>query len=399
MSERESRTTTRVRYPETDRMGVAHHTHHFAWFELGRTELMRDLGCPYGELEDRDGIFFPVVDAGATYRSPARYDETLEIRTRLTSVQGVRVRFEYEVSREPSGETVSTGFTVHAAVNRDGRPTRLPEPLRRRLAAAAVLFAALAILVAPGCAAKRREKKAAAEILTARSLYETAEDQIARRNFRKARSVLEKIQFSSDDRATLEPLVRLALADSMFYLGDDLSLIEARAKYLDFVTLYGDHAKAPYAQFQAGMCSLDQVANPARDQSETYVAIGDFKELLRRYPESAYAVAGRDALDHAEANLAEHEFVVGRFYLQKDKYVAAADRFRTLMEKYPRYPEREKLYFHLGKALVLGDSDSEGKAWFDRLIADYPASEYAQEAKKFLKDHEGKGTGSERASR
>ena len=132
-SRRTSLTETRVRYPETDRMGVAHHTHHLVWFELGRTELMREAGCAYGELEDADGVFFPVVEVGAAYASPARYDETLRITTRLVSVKGVRVRFEYHVARE-TGETVSTGFTVHASVGRDGRPIRLPETLRRRLA-------------------------------------------------------------------------------------------------------------------------------------------------------------------------------------------------------------------------------------------------------------------------
>lgn len=124
---------TRVRYPETDRMGVGHHTHHFVWFELGRTELMRNLGCTYGDLEDREGIFFPVIEARALYRSPARYDEVLEVRTTLTEVRGARVRFDYTVAREGSGETVSTGHTVHAAVGRDGRPLRLPEGLRARL--------------------------------------------------------------------------------------------------------------------------------------------------------------------------------------------------------------------------------------------------------------------------
>ena len=129
----EGRTTTRVRYPETDRMGIAHHTHYFVWFEIGRTELMRDLGCTYAELEDRDGIGFPVIEAGASYRAPARYDETLSIHTRIAWRRGVRVRFEYAVSREGEGKPLATGYTVHASVGKDGRPVRLPVALRRRL--------------------------------------------------------------------------------------------------------------------------------------------------------------------------------------------------------------------------------------------------------------------------
>ena len=130
---RVSRTTTRVRYPETDRMGVVHHTHYFVWFELGRTELMRQAGCAYGTLEDDDGVFFPVIEAGAHYHAPARYDEVVEIETRLAEAEGVRVRFEYVVRRSDDARVLSRGFTVHAACGRNGRPIRLPESLRVRL--------------------------------------------------------------------------------------------------------------------------------------------------------------------------------------------------------------------------------------------------------------------------
>lgn len=128
-----SRTVTRVRYPETDRMGVAHHSHYLAWFELGRTELMRERGAPYGELEDRDGVFFPVIEAGARFRSPARYDEIIAIETDLVEVAGARVRFEYRVLSDEDGRLLATGFTRHGATGREGRPCRIPEDLRRRL--------------------------------------------------------------------------------------------------------------------------------------------------------------------------------------------------------------------------------------------------------------------------
>lgn len=123
----------RVRYPETDRMGIVHHTHYFTWFELGRTELMRELGVPYGELEDREGLFFPVVEARARYRVSARYDEELTVRTRIAAVRGATVRFDYEIRRDGGAEPLATGFTEHATVGRDGRPLRIPRDLRSRL--------------------------------------------------------------------------------------------------------------------------------------------------------------------------------------------------------------------------------------------------------------------------
>ena len=114
-------------------MGVAHHAHYFVWFELGRTELMREAGCAYGELEDGSGVFFPVVEAAAEYKASARYDELIEIETRLTAAEGVRVRFEYVVRRAGAGPILATGRTVHASCGKDGRPARLPEAVRRKL--------------------------------------------------------------------------------------------------------------------------------------------------------------------------------------------------------------------------------------------------------------------------
>lgn len=133
MFDRKASTTTRVRYPETDRMGIAHHTHFFTWFELGRTELMREAGCAYGELEDREKVFFPVIEAGAVFKSPARYDEVLSIETRLVRAEGVRVRFEYAIRRPEGNELLATGFTEHASCGEGGKPIRLPEALAERL--------------------------------------------------------------------------------------------------------------------------------------------------------------------------------------------------------------------------------------------------------------------------
>lgn len=124
----------RVRYPETDRMGVVHHTHYFTWFELGRTELMRELGVPYGRLEDESGLYFPVVEARARYHASARYDEELTVRTRIAAVRGATVRFDYEIRRDGASGPLATGFTEHATIGRDGRPLRIPAEVRARLA-------------------------------------------------------------------------------------------------------------------------------------------------------------------------------------------------------------------------------------------------------------------------
>jgi acyl-CoA thioester hydrolase len=123
----------RVRYAETDQMRVAWHGSYFAWFEVGRTDLLRERGLSYRELEQQD-LVLPVIEARASYRRPVRYDDLIEIHTRIASHGGARVAFDYEVRVEAVAEALATGFTAHAAISGDGRPRRLPVELRRLLA-------------------------------------------------------------------------------------------------------------------------------------------------------------------------------------------------------------------------------------------------------------------------
>ena len=116
----------RVRYGEVDRMGVLHHRHYLTYFEHGRTEMLRDLGASYREVEDA-GTLLVVVETGVRYIRPAGYEDEVAIRTRLAEARGVRVRFEYEIRRE--GVLLATGFTVLASCGPDGRPKRPPAGL------------------------------------------------------------------------------------------------------------------------------------------------------------------------------------------------------------------------------------------------------------------------------
>jgi acyl-CoA thioester hydrolase len=129
---RESVVQVQVRYPEVDPMGVAHHSHHFVWFEIGRTEWMRDRGLPYASVEE-EGIFLPVVEASCSYRAPVRYDDRLKVRTEVAEAGAVRVTFTYRIERADDGALLASGRTTHAAVDRRGRPRRLPQALRELL--------------------------------------------------------------------------------------------------------------------------------------------------------------------------------------------------------------------------------------------------------------------------
>ena len=118
-----------VRYAETDQMRVVYYANYFIWFEVGRTDLLRSAGWSYREMET-DGYTLPVIDAQCAYRESAKYDDEIEVRTTGSLISPVRLRFTYEVVRPADRKTLATGSTVHATLDRTGRPCRLPERVR-----------------------------------------------------------------------------------------------------------------------------------------------------------------------------------------------------------------------------------------------------------------------------
>jgi len=121
-------TQIRIRYKDTDRMGVVYYGNYLTFFEVGRTELMRQIGRPNSDLEAR-GYTLPVVDATATYRGNVGYDEIITVRTTISGVTRVRIRFDYQVL-DLSGRLLVTGHTIHACLDSSMKPARVPEDVR-----------------------------------------------------------------------------------------------------------------------------------------------------------------------------------------------------------------------------------------------------------------------------
>jgi acyl-CoA thioester hydrolase len=124
-------TTIRVRYAETDQMGIVYYGNYLTWFEVGRVELCRQLGFEYKEMETEDDSFIVVAEAQCRYKRPARFDDLLTIRTRVVESLRRTIRFGYEVHNQASGELIATGETVHVICDRAGRPKTLPEKYRK----------------------------------------------------------------------------------------------------------------------------------------------------------------------------------------------------------------------------------------------------------------------------
>jgi len=117
----------RVRYAETDQMGVAYYANYLVWFEVARTDWLRAAGLTYRRLEE-DGLFLPVIDAQCRYRAPARYDDTLDVRAVARLVSPARLAFEYDITGP--GGAVASGTTVHAFTDSRGRPRRVPATIK-----------------------------------------------------------------------------------------------------------------------------------------------------------------------------------------------------------------------------------------------------------------------------
>ena len=120
-------TRLRVRYAETDQMGVVYHANHFVWFEVGRVELLRQLGFSYRDMEVKDNRFIAVAEAKCRYRAPVRYDEEVLVRTELLNVRDSVVHFGYELRRAADGTLLAEGETTHIVTDAEMKIAVLPQ--------------------------------------------------------------------------------------------------------------------------------------------------------------------------------------------------------------------------------------------------------------------------------
>jgi len=121
------RTELRVRYKETDQMGVVYYSNYLVWFEVARTDFFRNKGLSYNKLEKEDKIYLPVVEANCRYKSPIRYDDVVIVETTLKEMFGKKITFEYIVKVE--GKIKTKGYTKHVFVDKTGSPINIPEKI------------------------------------------------------------------------------------------------------------------------------------------------------------------------------------------------------------------------------------------------------------------------------
>ncbi|MGE0638794.1 MAG: outer membrane protein assembly factor BamD [Thermoanaerobaculia bacterium] len=166
----------------------------------------------------------------------------------------------------------------------------------------------------------------------------------------------------------------LMVADCYFKAGSQADLIQAEAKYRDFQNRFPTSPKAAYVQYQIAQSLADRIEKPQRDQTATLKAKSALEELIRLFPTSEYAEAAREKLGSVEERLAEHEFLVGHFYLRYGLPSAAVSRLEGLLKQYPGSPIEDKTLYYLAKAYDELARPEDAQATWTRLRTDFPQS-------------------------
>jgi len=177
----------------------------------------------------------------------------------------------------------------------------------------------------------------------------------------------------------------LLAADAHFMAGGQDNLIKAEARYRDFVNRFPTSEHAAYAQFQIGLSQSRRIVKPDRDQAVSKLALGSLEDVQRFYPTSTYAVQAAEEIERVRGHLAEHDYLVGRFYQRYGLPYSAIQRYEYLLENFPEYDEKDKVLYHLCTAYLesKGEEDRQkGRAACERLEREFPESEYVEKIPK-----------------
>ncbi|MGH9456369.1 MAG: outer membrane protein assembly factor BamD [Thermoanaerobaculia bacterium] len=221
--------------------------------------------------------------------------------------------------------------------------------------------------------------------LTKEQIFEKAEQEFERENWARARRFFAYVYETYPN----DPLGRRALlrvADTYFAPGDPVNLIEAQYKYRDFVNRYPASEQADYAMLQIAMVSFKQMEPPDRDQTKTYETIEKIEEMMLAYPDSPLIPEAEARLQEARDRLAKHDHLVAGFYLHRGNPKAALGRLNYLVDAYPNYENRDQVFYDLGRALEGLGRDAEARLYYERVMAEYPDSEWAARAREKLQE-------------
>jgi outer membrane protein assembly factor BamD len=217
--------------------------------------------------------------------------------------------------------------------------------------------------------------------LSAEEAMEMGRSWLEKKKYFKARQHLTRA-FEASPNSPLGREALLLVGDTYFLQGGQANLIQAEAKYRDYLNRFPTSQRAAYAQLQIGNALAQRVRKPDRDQSITENAERAYREVIEVYPTSEYAADAREQLAVVRNQLAEHEFTVGMFYIRFGLPQSAIQRFDGLLEDFPEYREKDKIYFFTGVAHNESGQPAEALLLFDKLRREFPESPYLKKIPK-----------------
>ena len=216
-------------------------------------------------------------------------------------------------------------------------------------------------------------------------LYQKGEDAFGREKWQRARTYYSHLYETYPN----DPLGRrslLRIADTYYEQGDPVSLVEAQYKYRDFINRYPTSEQADYAMLRIAMTAYKQMEKPDRDQQKTREALEKFDDMLRTYPNSALKAEAEARRQDVLDRLARHEHIVARYYVKRGSWNAAVQRLNFLIDTYPNYNDRAAAFYDLGNALTRLGRAGEARLYFERVVSEFPESDYADRAKQRLSE-------------
>ncbi|GAB4222209.1 MAG: outer membrane protein assembly factor BamD [Acidobacteriota bacterium] len=255
-------------------------------------------------------------------------------------------------------------------------------------------IALLAAIAASGCA-RNRELIDDNELL-----YRKAREKIAKRQFLQAIELLGDVGLLTPVSETLDPKVKLAIADAYFYQGGTVNTIEAQNRYEQFLSFFPTHPEADRARYMIGLCLFRQAESPENDQEYSLRALAHFEAMIRELPaDSPWQQPAREMLARVQTRLAEHEWKVAEFYFEGGHYAGTIGRLTYMIDRYPRSLRREEAMLRLAQAYrAVGDLEN-ARASLERLLTEYAGGRFAQQAREMARrlEQEAAGTASQTA--
>lgn len=230
-----------------------------------------------------------------------------------------------------------------------------------------------------GCS-KSAVKPAAVQEFNAERSFEKANKLIENKDFDEARTLLLEIK-NRDLSKKYAPLAQLRIADT--YVKDSEAEL-AVAEYRRFLEIYPDHQHASYAQYQVAMVYFGQIESPERGYGGAARALAEFEKLKKDFPRNPYKELIDIRIERCRTVMADYEFLVGQFYLKKNAYAAAIDRFETVLKKFPDYKKEDNLLLQLGIAYKGAGQREKADVYLNRLVEKHPNGPLIKEAKKEL---------------